>query len=121
MRLAYLLFDCTEDATGSCSFDAMASVRPDRVPALAQEVAQVLRWAHASFGAPAGAGGIAEWDFDLQAVGEEDEVVLLAVTFDGSEARVALPTVPGRVTVSLTVAGSRAFADAFMEAFPEAD
>ena len=42
MPLAYLLFDSSDEDGGHCSFDAMASVLPDRLPALLREVEAVL-------------------------------------------------------------------------------
>src|SRR6185369_12734006 len=46
MQLDYLVFDASDEDSGRESFDAMASVAPDRLPALLAEVAAVLRWAH---------------------------------------------------------------------------
>ena len=45
MELDYLLFDATDEETGSWSFDAMASVAPARLPALLREIEAVLAWA----------------------------------------------------------------------------
>ncbi|MGV3572272.1 MAG: hypothetical protein ACO1PB_16865 [Ramlibacter sp.] len=118
MRLDYLLFDATDGQSGSCSFDALASVLPDRLPALMREVEAVLAWAHRAFGAPAPGMDEGEWDFALQAA--EEPGGALQVRYEGAPARVRLPQPPqGRVTISLTVTGSRAFAAAFREAFPE--
>lgn len=116
MRLDYLLFDATDEEDGACSFDAMASVPPDRLPALLREVEAVLGWAHRAFGA---AGAAGEWDFALQATDEEDAVV--GIRLDPERGRVHLPAPRGRTTLALTVSGSRAFAEAFREAFPEGD
>jgi hypothetical protein len=115
MHLEYLLFDATDEEDGSCSFDALASVTPAHMPGLAGEITQVLGWAHRSFGAavPAEDGG--GWDFDLQAVDEDD--VPLAIVYDAASGRLVLPEVRSRVTVALTVSGPRAFADAFRDAF----
>lgn len=120
MHLDYLLFDFADDGTGSCSFDAMASVLPDRVPAVVHEIEAVLGWAHRGFGLPSAGADGGEWDFDLQAVGEPD--VPLEITCDFDPARVSLPPgLAGRVTLTLTLGGSCAFGEAFREAFPEAD
>jgi len=115
MELEYLLFDATDEEDGSCSFDALASVTPDHISPLAGEITQVLGWAHRSFGAavPAEDGG--GWDFDLQAVGEDDAP--LTIMYEAASGRLVLPQVRGRVTVAFTVSGPRAFADAFREAF----
>jgi hypothetical protein len=116
MPLDYLIFDPTDEEDGACSFDAMASVLPDRLPSLLREVEAVLAWAHRAFGAADPEG---EWDFELQATGEGGEPV--AVSYDGARAQVALPQAPaGRLTLALTVTGSAAFADAFRTAFPDA-
>ncbi|VTU13678.1 hypothetical protein [Variovorax sp. RA8] len=119
MPLEYLLFDMTDEETGACSFDAMASVLADRLPALIHEVETVLAWACRNFGAPSSVEESGEWDFELQAVAEHD--VPLEVTYDRERATVSIPRVPGRVTLALTLTGSRAFAAAFTETFPDPD
>lgn len=119
MPLAYLLFDSSDEDSGRCSFDAMASVLPERLPALLQEVEAVLGWARSAFGPPSADGG--EWDFDLQVTGADDQPV--QIDYDaGRGSRLALPAAgQGRVTLALTLGGSSAFAAAFREAFPDAD
>lgn len=119
MPLDYLLFDSTDEETGACSFDAMASILADRLPALIHEVEAVLAWAYRDFGAPSSAEENGEWDFELQAVDEQD--VPLAITYDGERALVSMPRAPGRVTLALTLTGSRAFGAAFTDAFPDSD
>lgn len=117
MKLDYLLFDHADEETGACSFDAMASVMPDRVPAVIREVEAVLGWAHRGFGAPSADTDAGEWGFELQAVGEQD--AQLEIGYDFQLARASLQQSPGRVTIALTVTGSAAFAAAFREAFPD--
>lgn len=118
MQLEYLLFDFTDEESGCGSFDAMACVLPDRLPALVHEIEAVLRWAHQAFGAPAGPGDEGEWDFDLQGGGERDTP--LDVGYDAGRGRVTLPpTGPGAVTLTLTLGGSRTFCAAFRQAFPD--
>jgi hypothetical protein len=119
MTLEYLLFELTDEETGACSFDALASVLADRLPALIHEVEAVLGWACRDFGPPSSAEENAEWDFDLQAVAEHD--VPLEITYNCERAMVSMPRVPGRVTLSLTLTGSRAFAAAFTDTFPDSD
>ncbi len=120
MQLDYLIFDSTDEETGSCSFDAMASVLADRLPALIGEVDAVLAWAHREFGAPQAAADEGEWDYELQAVGESD--VPLEVSYDFERERVSMPLgLRGRMTITLTLSGSRAFGEAFREAFPDPD
>lgn len=118
MQLQYLLFDASDEEGGACSFDAMASVLPAGLAALVQEVETVLRWAHRAFGTPAAGADEAEWDFDLHAVDENDAP--LAISYDDRNAQVSVAA-PGRVTLTLTVTGSRAFGAAFREAFPDPD
>ena len=119
MQLDYLLFDFTDEESGSCSFDALASVLPAQLPPLIHEVEAVLGWASREFGAPWGDGaGDGEWDFALQAIGEQD--VALEIGYDVERGRVLMPHAPaGRVTLALTVTGSRAFGAAFRQAFPD--
>lgn len=119
MSLEYLLFESTDEETGACSFDALASVLADRLPALIHEVETVLGWACRDFGAPASLEENGEWDFELQAVGEHDAP--LDITYDCERAMVSMPRVPERVTLALTLTGSRAFAAAFTDAFPDSD
>ena len=116
MELAYLIFDFTDEDSGSGSFDALASVRADRVPALAAEVESVLRWAHDAFGAPLPAGGDGGWDFDLQGTSASDAPWPIA--YDAGTGRLSFaPPGAGHSTLSLTVSGPPAFCDALREAF----
>ena len=118
MHLDYLLFDVTDEETGGAGFDAMASVLPDRLPALLHEVEAVLQWAHCEFGPPASDGD--GWDFDLQATSGAGEP--LHVVYDAAAARVTLdPVGRDRVTLSLTLSGPATFGEAFRHAFPEAE
>ena len=117
MELAYLLFDVTDEEGGSCSFDAMASVAADRLPALLREIEAVLAWAHRGFGSPSGEDEH-EWDFELQAMDDHDAA--LPITYDARRAQaVVAHGSSARVTIALTISGPPAFADAFREAFPE--
>lgn len=118
MQLDYLLFDFSDEETGAGSFDAMASVLPDRLPALLREVEAVLQWAHRRFGPPAASADAAGWDFDLQ--GTDDAGAPLAVTYDTARGEVRLHAPgSGRITLSLTLSGPATFCDAFRDAFPE--
>lgn len=118
MELSFLLFDATDDDSGACSFDAMASVVPNRVPAVLDEIGTVLRWAWHEFGAPSSADDGSKWDFDLQAV--DDASTPLDISFDGDQTQLSLPReLEGRVTISLAITGPVAFAHAFRETFPE--
>lgn len=117
MHLDYLLFDRSDEDGGAGSFDALASVLPDRLPALLREVEAVLQWAHRAFGAP-GAADAGGWDFDLQATGPQGEP--LHVAYDAVRARATVdPAGKQRVALSLTVSGPAGFCEAFGQAFPE--
>ena len=119
--LSYLLFDATDEESGACAFDAMASVMPEHVLAVLAEVQAVLAWATHQFGAPCNdgeEGDAGDWVFDLQAT--DAAGAPLAITWDMQHARVLLPpTVTGRLTLTLTVSGHSAFADAFHHAFTD--
>ena len=65
MPLQYLMFDASEDGEGHGSWEAMASVRAEQLPALQAEVQTVLAWAKANSPGPRGPlddGGA--WDAD---------------------------------------------------------
>lgn len=119
MELQYLLFDFTDDEAGACSFDSLASVLPARLPVLLHEIEAVLAWAHREFGAPTTAADDGDWNFELQADGEDD--VPMDINYDIERARVSMPAASGRVTLALTITGSRAFGAAFKDAFPDSD
>jgi hypothetical protein len=119
--LNYLEFDYSEDEQGHGTFDAMAAVAPAQLPALQDEIARVLDWAHAQFGAPGALDEGGEWDCELQGVRE------LATTLDvrhrpgaGLELHAGATGEP-RVTLSLTLTGTAAFAEALRAAFALAD
>ena len=119
MTLHYLDFDYSEDAEGTGTFDAMASVLPAQLPALQAEIAQVLAWAHHDFpGACAALEDGGMWQYDLQGVQEASTP--LSLTFDPAQDRLhATPGVPARVrtTLSLSISGQPAFCAALREAF----
>ncbi len=122
MPLQYLIFERSEGTDGLSTFDTMASVQAAHWPAVLREASQVLSWAHTEFGAsqcqmdePDG------WDVDLQA--QLDDAVPMALRFDLRSGRIhEQASVPGtgRHTLSLTLSGGPAFAEAFIEAFGSA-
>ena len=117
MTLDYLDFDYSEDEEGTGTWDAMASVKAERVTALANELVQLLRWANQKF---AGRQGAAEdgfdWDYDLQA--QDDDGQPLSARFDKSSGQLELQaSATGRTTVNLSLSGSLQFGDALREAF----
>ena len=117
VHLLYLDFDFSDEDSGRGSFDAMASVLPDRWPALLAERTMALRWAHQAFG-PAGAlQDEGEWDYQLQGVAEPDTP--LDVAYDEGTGEVCLSPAagPARITLTLTLVGSGAFCEAFRHTF----
>jgi hypothetical protein len=117
MRLHYLDFDITDEDSGRCSFDAMASVLPDRLPPLLDEIAAVLRWAVASFGAAGALEGDGDWDYALGATEEPDTPLELAFDVRKGVLLAPWPKGPDRRTLTLTLSGSPAFAEAFRRHF----
>jgi len=117
MTLEYLDFDYSEDEQGTGNWDAMASVHASRVPALAAEIEQVLRWASQEFTGRQGAiddGG--DWDYDLQS--QDDQGRPLPARFDSDSGKLALPaSAHGRTTVCLSLAGSVQFGAALTAAW----
>jgi len=119
MDLHYLDFDYSEDADGTGTFDAMASVSPAQIPALHAEIARVLAWAHQQFPdtcGPSEEGG--EWQYDLQGVQEVSTP--LELRFDPLSERIAaVPGTPAppRTTLSLSISGNAGFCAALREAF----
>ena len=119
MDLHYLTFDFSEADDGSGGFDAMASVPPRLLPALEEEIARVLDWAYASF--PDGPGPIDEgftWDLDLQATSESSTQQRVRY-FPGARRfeRESLGSETLRHTLTLTLAGSADFCEAFRTEF----
>lgn len=97
MQLDYLDFDFSDEEDGRGSFDAMASVTAERLPAVRAEIDAVLAWAGEAFGPKSEAGDDGEWDF------EANETVEAG----------AQP----RTTVTFTLGGSPTFCDAFRDKF----
>lgn len=119
MNLNYLDFDYSEDADGSGTFDAMASVLPAKLPALQAEIAAVLAWADSHWPdacGPSEEGGV--WQYDLQ--GSQEVSTPLALWFDSvsGELRTTLGTpAPARTTISFTLSGGADFCAALRGAF----
>jgi hypothetical protein len=119
--MQYLEFDFSDEDSGRGSFDAMASVLPDRLHALLTEIAAVLRWAADAFGAAGAEDDGGEWDYELQGVAEPDTP--LDVVYDERGAAVTITPNSGdaRITLTFTLAGSPAFCGAFKERFGVGD
>jgi hypothetical protein len=121
MQLHYLDFDFSDEDSGRGSFDAMASVLPDRLPALLAEIATVLGWATDAFGPSGALEDEGEWDYEVQGIIEPGTP--LKVAYDEGSSEVSLTPVGGtaRTTLTLTLSGSPAFCDAFRERFEFSD
>jgi len=119
MPLNYLDFDYSEDADGNGTLDAMASVLHAQLPALQNEIAAVLAWAHAHWPgacAPQEDGGA--WHYDLHGVQEVQSP--LTLSFDDATGQLHMTTgsaAPPRTTLTLTLSGSSDFCTALREAF----
>ena len=67
MTLHYLIFDASDDGEGNGTWEAMASVPPDDLPAVLAEVRAILSTAERQAPGPRGPldeGGL--WDADIQ-------------------------------------------------------
>lgn len=114
MALDYLDFDYSEDFDGNGTWDAMAAVQPERLPALRAELAQLLAWAHAAFAGrqgPCEDGG--DWDYDLQAQDETGQP--LHARYGAGTLDLEGAPGGGLTTVTLTLSGSPAFGAALRE------
>lgn len=117
--LRYLHFDLSDDSDGLLTFDAMASATPQHLPALHDELARVLGWAHAQFGpvrGPVEDGGL--WDFELTGTLESSQAQHL--DFDPRAGVLHVQPAPGqtlRHTLSLTLSATPQFAQAFQTEF----
>jgi hypothetical protein len=120
-ELQYLDFDFSDEESGRGSFDAMASVLPDRLPALLAEIGAVLQWAGGVFGAGGAEEDESEWGYELQGVAEPDTP--LNAMYDEDSGAVTLTPNSGqaRITLTLTLSGSTAFCAAFRERFGVGD
>ncbi len=116
----YLEFDFSDEDSGRGSFDAMASVLPDRLGELLAEIAEVLQWAVAAFGAAGAENDAGEWSYELQGTAEPGTP--LDVAYEDSGAVTFTPdSGQARTTLTLTLAGSAAFCEAFRQRFGLAD
>ena len=119
MALHFLEFDYSEDNEGTCTWDALASATAERLPELLREITALLAWACAEFGEQRGSlddGGL--WDYDLQC--ERGDHALQPLAYDpGAHLLRAPPSVQAgeRVTLSLSISGTPAFAAPFAERF----
>lgn len=119
MYLKFLDFDYSEDADGTGTFDAMASVAPAQWDSLHREIRAVLAWAHAHW--PGSCGPLEEcglWHYDLQGVQEVSTPLELRFDEASGEVHSAAGTpTPPRTTITLTVSGGAEFCAALRDAF----
>lgn len=119
MTLRYLDFDYSEDDEGTGTWDAMACVTLQHLPALHAELQQVLGWAHAEFAGQRGPiedGGA--WDYDLQGV--QEWTVPEQLDYDEGTDTLTLrpgPATPARHTLTLSLSGTPAFGAALRQRF----
>ena len=119
MTFHYLDFDYSEDADGTGTFDAMASVAPAQLAALEAEVTRLLAWAHTHFPDACGPqedGG--EWQYDL--AGVQEISIPLALDYESDAGRiqsVAGVALPPRTTITFSISGSAVFCAALRETF----
>lgn len=116
-ELHYLDFDFSDEESGRGSFDAMASVLPDRLPALLAEIAAVLQWAFGTFEAGGAEEDESEWGYELQGVAEPDTPLNAVYDEDRGAVTLTPDSAQARTTLTLTLSGSPAFCDAFRERF----
>ena len=119
MPLRYLDFDFSEDAEGTGTFDAMASVAPAQVPTLQAEISAVLAWAHQNWPDACGPAGRTAMHHRLLR-GVQEVSTPLVLEFDeasGQLRTVADSPAPPRTTITLTISGSAEFCATLREAF----
>jgi hypothetical protein len=114
-ELHYLDVDFSDEESGRGSFDAMASVMPDRLPALLAEIGAVLGWAIGAFGPSGASEDEGEWGFELQGISEP--ALPLKVVYDNGVVNLAPAAGLARTTLTFTLSGSAAFCEAFRERF----
>lgn len=118
MKPRFLEFDYSETPDGVGTFDAMANVAAPHWPTVQQEVAAVLTWAHADWGAPVPLDEGGEWDAEMTATLES--AARLQLHYNPQSEALVVHTgdnLPSRYAMTLTLVGSAAFCDAFRERF----
>lgn len=114
-ELHYLDFDFSDEESGRGSFDAMASVMPDRLPALLAEIGAVLGWATGAFGPGGASEDEGEWGYELQGIREPASP--LKVVYEAGVVTLTPAAGSARTTLTITLSGSAAFCEAFREEF----
>lgn len=119
MSLRYLNFDYAEGTDGTGSFEAAASTWPDQVQAVHAEIVQVLAWAYAEF--PNQRGPLDEgfdWDYDVH--GMQEMTAPEVLHYDELTRQLSVEAGPAskpRHTLTLSLSGTPAFCEAFIQQF----
>lgn len=116
MNFQFLEFDSSEDSEGLVCWDALAQPAPHHTLAMLQEVTALLAWAHRQGQyAPGPLEDGADWDFDLQI---HDGHVPIETQWSSARQTLDLSPTPQantRISLSLSLSGTPAFAEAFRE------
>lgn len=122
MTLSYLDFDYSEDDQGISTWDAMAYVNTQRLPALLAEITLVLNWAQQQFAdqrGPLDENGL--WDYDLQSLPEGTARALKLHYHEDTQQLILEPPLAqateARYTITLTLSGTPTFAQALRVRF----
>lgn len=115
--LQFLMFELLDADEHSHTWEAMASVAPQRVPAVLADVTRVLAWAQGQLGtAPQALDDGGDWDALLQM--QADQHAPHTLTWHPTTGCAALPTLPTGtqwVAVTLTLVVTAALADAVQQ------
>jgi hypothetical protein len=116
MNLEFLEFDCSDDGEGVVCWDALAQPAARHTRALLQEVTQLLAWSHRlAMQEPAPLEDGADWDFELHILWANAPV---SAHWDKAQEKLDLspqPTTGEAITLSLSISGTPAFAQAFRD------
>lgn len=116
MSWQFLEFDCSEDSQGVVCWDALAQPAARHTPALLQEVTRLLRWTHRlGLQGPGPLEDGADWDFDLQIHVDNAPLKALWQNADDALSLTPQPSPGTQITLSLSISGNPAFAQAFRE------
>ncbi len=115
--LQFLMFELLDADEHSHTWEAMASVAPQRVPAVLADVMRVLAWAQGQLGTdPQSLDDGGDWDALLQIQADQHAPHTLAWhPATGCATPPALPPGTQWVAVTLTLVASAALADAVQQ------
>lgn len=120
LKLSFLWFDATDNGDETHTLEAMASVPPAQLHALLGEVGLVLAWAYREFpGGPQPLDEGGEWDLLLHGqVNDDAPIDLRHHPVTGEVTWMPTQRTDGWVCVTVTLAGTQAFAQAWAQAAP---